>query len=205
MILTLALEMLFTILLKSRYVDLPRRPMFWENTADVENIAISSLISRNRFDEIMQNLNLADSSTLDPNDKFRKVSPLIKNLNEQCLLQYVGESMVPYFGRHGGKQFIRNKPVKFGHKFWVAATPSGYVTKLYPYMGKDENYDPTIGLGGSDISKLKVILPNQDVSNHHIVMDNFFTSLPLLRMLKRLQVAATRTARINHDEKALLK
>ena len=153
----------------------------------------------------MQNFNLADSSTLDPNVNFRKVSPLIKNLNEQCLLKYIGESMVPYFGRHGSKQFMRNRPAKFGHKFWVTATPLGYVTKLYPYMGKDENYDPTIELGESVVSKLNVSLPNQDVSNHHIVMDNFFTSLPLLRLLKRLQVAATGTARINHDEKALLK
>ena len=109
----------------------------------------------------MQNLNLADSSTLDPNVNFRKVSPLIKNLNEQCLLKYIGQSMVPYFGRHGGKQFMRNRPVKFGDKFWVAATPLGYVTKLYPYMGKDENYDPTIELGESVVSKLNVSLPNQ--------------------------------------------
>ena len=65
----------------------------------------------------MQNLNLADSSTLDPNVNFRKVGPLIKNLNEQCLLKYIGQSMVPYSGRHGGKQFMRNRPVKFGNKF----------------------------------------------------------------------------------------
>ena len=97
--------------------------MFSENTAGVQNIVISSRKSRNRFDEIWQNFHLADNSTLDPNDKFRKVLPLIEKLNEQYLLQYTNESMVPYFGRHGCKQFMRNRPVKIDYKFWVAATP----------------------------------------------------------------------------------
>ena len=37
----------------SRYVDLLRRLMFWECSADVHNGAVSSIMSRNRFDEIM--------------------------------------------------------------------------------------------------------------------------------------------------------
>ena len=37
----------------SRYVDLSRRLMFWECSADVHNDAVSSVMSRNRFDEIM--------------------------------------------------------------------------------------------------------------------------------------------------------
>ncbi|CAI6371246.1 unnamed protein product [Macrosiphum euphorbiae] len=28
----------------------------------------------------------------------------------------IDESMVPYFGRHGCKQFIRGKPIRFGFK-----------------------------------------------------------------------------------------
>ena len=58
------------ILLISGYVGLPRRPMFWEYSADVHNDAVSSMMSRNRFDEIMKYLHLADNTSLDPNDKF---------------------------------------------------------------------------------------------------------------------------------------
>ena len=61
-----------------------------------------SLLSRNRFDEIMQNLHLADNSNLDKEDTFGKVRPLIYKLNEQCLANYlpdqsvnIDESMVP--------------------------------------------------------------------------------------------------------------
>lgn len=56
----------------------------------------------------MKNLYLTDNSTLDPNNKFKKVSPLIERLNEHCLVQYlpeqtvsIDESMVPYFARYG--------------------------------------------------------------------------------------------------------
>ena len=82
------LKAFIAILLISGYVNLPRRTMFWENTADVQNTAVSSLMSRNRFDEIMQNLHLADNSFLDANDKFSKVRRLIEKLNDPCLLLY---------------------------------------------------------------------------------------------------------------------
>ena len=38
----------------------------------------------------------------------------------------IDESMVSCFGIHGSKRFMRNNSAKFGHKFWVAATPLGY-------------------------------------------------------------------------------
>ena len=62
--------------------------------------------------------------------------------------------MVPYFGRHGCEQYIRNKPVKFGYKFWVAATPLGYAIQFCPYAGKDENYDSKLRLVGSVVATL---------------------------------------------------
>ena len=72
----------------------------------------------------MQNFCLANNSNLDKKDKFAKVRPLIDKLNEHCLANYlpeqsvsIDESMVPYVGRHGCKQSMRNKPVKFGYKF----------------------------------------------------------------------------------------
>ena len=108
----------------------------------------------------------------------------------------IDESMVPYFGRYGCKQYMRNKPVKFGYKFWEAATPLGYAIQFYPYAGKDENYDSNLGLGGSVVATLAEKLPSQVGSNYHIIMDNFFTSTNLLRILKAKDISVTRTVRI---------
>ena len=74
-----ALKAFITILLISGYIDLPRRPMFSKSIKDVQNIAVSSRLPRNRFDELMQDLYLANNSSLDPNNNFDKVRPIIKN------------------------------------------------------------------------------------------------------------------------------
>ena len=98
----------------------------------------------------MQNLYLADNSNLDKEDKFAKVRPLIDKLNEQCLANYLPEQsvsvddfMVPYFGLYGCKQYMGNKPLKFDHKFWVAATPFDYAIQVYPYAERIRNMIPT--------------------------------------------------------------
>ena len=58
----------------------------------------------------MKYLPLADNTSLDLNEKFSKVRPLLDNVNEQCLSNYlpeqtvsIDESMVPFFGRNGCK------------------------------------------------------------------------------------------------------
>ena len=160
----------------------------------------------------MQNLHLADNSNLDKEDKFTKVRPLIDKLNEQCLAKYlpeqlvsIDESMVPYFGHHGCKQYMRNKPVKSGYKCWVAATPLGYVIQFYSYAGKDENYDSDLGLSGSVVAILAEKLQLQVGFNYHIIMDNFFTSPNLQRVLKAKGIAATGTVRINRVDNAPLR
>ena len=153
----------------------------------------------------MKYLYLANNTSLDPNDKFSKVRPLLDKLNEQCLSNYLPEqtvsiekSMVPYFGRHGYKQFMKNNHVKFGYKLWFAATPLGYAIQFYPYMDKDNFFDPDWGLGGSLVDKLMdSFLPKHAGSNCHIITDNFFTSSPLLRSLREKRIAATGTGRLN--------
>ena len=132
-------------------------------------------------------------------------------INESCLQNFIpeknvsiGQSMVPYYGRHGCEQYIQNKPVKFGYKLWVAATPLGYAIQLYPYAGKDDNYNKDIGLGGSVVMTLMSKLPTAPNLNYHVVMDNFFTSPSLLRLLKENGMAATGTVRANRMESAPL-
>ena len=199
------LKFFIAILLISGYVDLPRRPILWGYSADVHNDAVSSMMSRNRFDKIMKYLDLTDNTSLDPNDKFSKIRPLLDKLNEQCLSNYLPEqtvsidvSMVPYFGRHGCKQFIKNKSVKLGYRLWVPATPLRYAIQFYSYMGEHDFFNPDLGLGGSVVDK-------HAGSNYYIITDNFFTSPQLLRSLREKGIATTYTVRLNRVENAPLK
>ena len=85
------LKAFIAILLLSGHVVLPRRPMYWERSDDTHNSIVSSLMSRNRFDLIMQNLHLADNANFDQNDKFAKVRKLIKYMNDYCLNNFLSE------------------------------------------------------------------------------------------------------------------
>ena len=131
-------------------------------------------------------------------------------MNESCLENFIpeknsiDESMVPYYGRHGCNQYTQNKPVKFGCKLWVAASLLGYGIQFYPYARKDDNYNKDIGLGGSVIMTLMSKLPSVLDSHYHAVMDNFFTSPSLLRVLKESGIAATGTVQANRTKKAPL-
>ena len=133
---------------------------------------------------------------------------LIEKLNEQCLANYlpeksvsIDESMVRYFRRHGCKQYMRNKAVKFDFKFWVAAL--GYAIQFYLHAGKNKNYDFNLGLGGSVVVTWAKKLPSQVGSNYHTIMDNIFTSPNLLRILKTKGISAT--VRINRVDNAHLR
>ena len=62
-----------------------------------------------------------------------------------CLEHYIpeqhgsiDESMVPHFGKHGAKQYIHSKSIKFGYKTWVMAKLFGYCAQFGgSYAGKD--------------------------------------------------------------------
>lgn len=43
--------------------------------------------------------------------------------------------MVPYFGHHSCKMFIRGKPIRFGYKVWMMCSPEGYLFSMQIYTG----------------------------------------------------------------------
>lgn len=66
---------------------------------------------------------------------FFKYAPNVENHS-------VDEAMVPYFGRHGCKQFIPGKPIRWGYKLWVGCSISGYINWFEPYQGASTHYSP---------------------------------------------------------------
>ena len=75
------------------------------------------------FEVIMKCLHFKDNNKLDKNDKYSKIRPLLDHLEEKFIQHFIpsqtisrDEAMIQYFGRHSGKQAIRNKPIRFGYK-----------------------------------------------------------------------------------------
>ena len=108
------------ILIVSGYSCVPRRRMFWENQSDSRNELIANSMRRDKFEEILRYIHAADNNNLDSSDKFAKVRPLLNIINERFIrfasafgpkIVSIDESMIPYYGRHSSKQFIRSKPI----------------------------------------------------------------------------------------------
>lgn len=196
------------VLLVSGYTIHPRRYMYWENSGDTNNSVVCDAISRNRFTFIMENLHCCDNRNLTVNDKFTKIRPLFNALNKKFLefapleeVHSIDESMIPYFGRHGSKQFIKGKPIRWGYKFWTGTTKYGYIEWFEPYQGSTTNVSEkfkSFGLGPSVILEFAHRLQEKHAdANFHLYFDNFFTTLKLLEELRLLGFKATGTIREN--------
>lgn len=128
-------------------------------------------------------------------ERFLKYFPVTQHVS-------VDEAMIPYFGRHGAKQFLRNKPVRFGYKIWCICTPSGYLANFEPYEGAGTGEKSQLGVGGSVVVRLVDELPKH---RYCVYTDNFFTSIPLITTLADKGVALTGTIRANRTQKCPLK
>lgn len=184
--------------------------MYWEHRVDCSFPTVAALMSRNRFEDLLQFFHAADNNNLDPNDKFAKVRPLWKLLNARWVKYYPGdknlsidESMIPFYGKHGTKQHIHGKPIRFGYNNWSICTRLGYLIYGELYQGASTgNTHPELGVGASVVLDLISKLPQ---GSYSFYFDNFFTSLPLLDELQKVGHDGTGTIRAHRTEKAPLK
>ena len=172
---------------------------YWSKSPDLICPAFAETMSRNRFQKIKNVLHAANNQSLD-SSKMAKIKPLYELLNQSLLMfgilhedLSIDESMVPYYGRHSCKQFIRGKPIRFGYKCWVIASSCGLPYKVTVYEGKTETCKGLLGTR-TVMDCLKVC---KVPASHHIYFDNFFTSYDLIAELKTLGYRATGTVRQN--------
>ncbi|XP_044764508.1 piggyBac transposable element-derived protein 3-like [Coccinella septempunctata] len=155
------------ILFLSGHLQVPRWRMLWEVDSDTYNPMVANAMRRNRFDKIKKYVHCADNMNLVPGDKFAKIRPIFDMLNKRFLdhafmneKMSIDESMIPYFGRHGTKQFIKGKPIRYGYKVWCLCDPCGYLIQFDPYQGKQNNRQyMELGVGGSVVRTLLSKLP----------------------------------------------
>ena len=122
-----------TIFLVTGYNTLSTKRMYWEQESDVLNCAISDLVSRNQFHEVLRYLHQADNHNLQEKGKLIKVRPFYDMINKKFLQTFqmeeklcVNESMIPCYSKHSAKQYIKGKSIKFGYKIWCLNTSQGY-------------------------------------------------------------------------------
>ena len=161
------------VLLLSRYCKVPYRNLYWADAPDRHNEAVSRAMSRNKFREILSNLHLPYNTQI-TEDRYYKVQVLLEKLNfnfkqyGSFVYHSVNESIIPYYGKHGTKQF----------KLWCITSSEEYLFHAEPYCGVDTDL-PDTGLGqGADVV-LGLMEKCEVKAGSTVTFDNLFTSLPL--------------------------
>ncbi|KAL0829657.1 hypothetical protein ABMA28_003163 [Loxostege sticticalis] len=101
----------------------------------------------------------------------------------------IDESMMLWRGRLRFRQYMKGKRHKYGLKFYALSDQLGVVMKLHLYGGAT---DTLVG-GKKHVNKVVEYLL-QDLKNlgHHLFVDNYYTSVDLVKKLRRGEAAATK-------------
>ena len=173
----------------SGYQTVPSERDYWSNQHNLRIQLVSEALSSKRYLKIKALFHLVDYRTLtSAESKIAKVLPLYDSLNAS-LIQFgifdknlsVDGSMVPHFGRHSCKMFIRGKPIRFGYKLLCLCGSNSYPYKLSIYTGKVPNSaENSAPLGKRDVKKIvNIIEEHSQPAKHSLFFDNLFTSYRL--------------------------
>lgn len=93
----------------------------------------------------------------------------------------VDERLVAFRGRCRFKQYIPNKPAKYGIKLWTACdSKSSYAWNMQVYTGKSSSSVPEKNQGQRVVLEM-----TEGLQGHTVVCDNFYTSYNLGKELLR--------------------
>ena len=194
---------------------LPQIRDYWSRNKVLCTPFFSSVMSRDRFLNILKFLHLNDSSLQkkhgeEGHDHLFKVRPLLEHLSAVFPLYYqpkqhlsIDEMMIGTCCRISFLQYLPKKPTKWGIKVWVLCeAKTGYVLSVQVYTGSENNADKK-GVARRVVLDL---LNGYQGKNHLLYVDNFYTSPELLIDLLKIGVYCTGTIRTNrkHFPKELL-
>lgn len=183
------------------YHVLPTIRNYWSTDQDMGVPFIANVMPRSRFEQIRENLHFCNNDTQSQaSDRAYKIRPVMEHFNlcfqkamNNSKRQSIDEHMVKFKGHNIMKQYISNKPIKWGFKMWCRAESStGYLFQFDLYTGKKRNTE--VGLGESVVLSLTEQLKGLGCE---VYFDNFFNSPALQYKLMKQNIKACGTVRTN--------
>lgn len=141
-----------------------------------------------------------DTPGFDPLFRIRKVADFLNDrfdMVPKTARLCVDEQMCSTKVKHHLRQYMPNKPHKWGIKFFVLCDSSGYAYRFEIYSGAGDNRIlpgvPDLGATSNVVVRLSQTV--KDFAHHIIYFDNFYTSLPLLVYLRARGIYSLGTMR----------
>jgi len=159
-------------------------------------------------------LHFADNTTYDKDDpkrdRLHKIRPLLEYLTLKFQCSYspsrdvsIDEQLLLHKGNVFFRQYIPSKRARFGIKFFSLCDNTGYLYNTEVYVGKTnvakELTDQEKAIGKTGQIVMRLMAPILD-KGHRLFVDNWYTSVPLFRLLRDRSTPACGTVRKNRAQ-----
>jgi len=182
-------------------VQLPSYDHYW-STSPVFHTNVGRVMSRNRFEIIMQMIHFMDNEQADKSNRLYKLGTLVEDLTENYNICYIpeeslciDESVIPFMGRLLFKQYIKNKSHKYGVKIFKLCVPPCYTLAMKVYAGKET--DQNISVSAKVVLDLAAEYLN---FGRTMYVDNWYTSVHLADLLGEQKTHLVGTLRSNRKK-----
>lgn len=178
----------------------------------IGNKLIQETMTVNQFEKTRKFIHFNDNSKMlamghAEHDRLFKIRPLIRSLLEKfqsvpyeaCLS--LDEQLCSTKARSYLKQYLPDKPHKWGYKLFVLSGISGFTYNFEIYTGQENDptkrlsNEPDLGCSANIVIRLLRNVPKYE--NYRIYFDNYYTTLPLVVELAKNEIYTIGTVRRN--------
>lgn len=177
---------------------LPNIRMYWASELGIP--LIMQTMSLNHFKKICQFLHFNDNSTQPPSgspgyDRLHKIRPILETLRKKCQsvpkreALSIDEQMCATKASNLLRQYLPNKPHKWGYKLLVLCDDRGFAYDFEIYSGMENapelrlSTEPDLGASSNIVVRLARSIPKNQ--NFKLFFDNYYTSPELIAFLAK--------------------
>jgi hypothetical protein len=180
---------------------------FYRFCADPQRVK-SWFPNMTRWEQMKRFFKVSDPCTdhLHKEDKMWRIREVFDTLIAASKANYwpqcevaLDEAIKKFKGRCSFKQYIKNKPVRWGIKiFALCCSHTAYLFNAIVYLGKrpEDEKESTAEGSKTEQAVISLVTPLQG-RNHRLFMDNYYSSIPLFVTLSKMLIWATGTIRVN--------
>lgn len=184
------IRVFFALIMLMSIIKKPTIQMYFSTDPIFATPFFNSVMSRNRFKDILRCLHF--TSEVGTN-KLLKIRPIVSSIIRKFQDLYtpdreicIDESLFAWKGRLGFRQYIPTKRARYGIKIYkLCESRTGYIWNFLIYTGKETELVCTTGLYGERV--VKTLLSNLQNLGYNLYLDRFFTSPNLAQELRHVE------------------